>query len=196
MSTAAIAAPVAVAAKEVMPSPLTGNVPIVTPTKALGIKTIPVTKTGATSSETATQKNLPKKKREIFSGEGVIQFLHHTKVWGIIRLFERTEWGESTVFFHRRHLAGNADIQHGQNVKVKYVFRRATGKLNACRVETTSPPPFAHIHFHYRKKWSSSSKWEPTAAPRERQSWRARSAPRRSVSPPKQRATTGPWRTG
>merc|ERR1711934_1110671 len=117
------------------------------------------TKTGATSSETATQKNLPNKPRKIFSGEGVIQFVHHTKEYGIIRLSERTEWGEFTVFFHRRHLAGNTDIHQGQNVKVKYLFRRGnnkgnfTGNLSACRVETTTPPPFAHSHSRSRKKW-------------------------------------------
>lgn len=59
-----------VAAKEVMPSPLTGNVPIAAPTEALGIKTIPVTKTGATSSETATQKNLQNKPRKVFFWRG------------------------------------------------------------------------------------------------------------------------------
>lgn len=59
-----------VATKEVMPSPLTGNVPIAAPTEALGIKTIPVTKTGATSSETATQKNLQNKPRKVFFWRG------------------------------------------------------------------------------------------------------------------------------
>merc|ERR1711934_374937 len=204
---ASTAATAAVAAKEVMPSPLTGNKPIAVPTEALGIKTIPVTKTGATSSETATQKNLPKKTRKIFSGEGVIQFLYHTKEYGIIRLSEPNEWGEFEVFFHRRHLAGNTDIHQGQNVKVKYVFRRGSNKgtsgLNACRVETTSPPRYAHSHSNFRKKWSSSSKWARTApAPNKPKSWRARSGPRRSASPPKHRAKTtrslraakAPWR--
>merc|ERR1711934_751130 len=131
----------------------------------------PVTKTEPTSSETATKKNAQKKHKKNFSGEGVITFLYHTKMWGRIRLSERTKWGETQVFFHRSHVAGNTDIHEGQRVKVEYIYRRRNNKgksnagtLRACRVETMAPPPVTHSQQKWAPNASSQSKWAPTRA--------------------------------
>lgn len=122
----------------------------------------------------------PRKKKEIFKGQGQIHFLHQTKTWGRIRLSKPTKWGENQVFFHRDHVVGNKSILlfHAQSVKVEYYFRRNNNKgkadsLRACRVEViTSSPPFT------RQQKRSPNK------PRELKSWRSRSMRRRPLHPP------------
>lgn len=134
---------------------------------------------------TCENERVPKKKREIFKGQGQIFFLHSTKVWGRIRLSKPTKWGENLVFFHRDYLVGNKDVLlfHGQSVKVDYRFRRKHNSLAATRVEVvTSSPPFT------RQPKRSPNK------PRELKSWRSRSMRRRPLLPPSRASAPRPMR--
>lgn len=160
------------ATAKVSPSLLPENILKGTATEAFGIADAPVTTTAA-SKKTAKKKFA---KRAVFSGEGVIHFLHRTKMWGRIRLSTPTKWGENQVFFHRKHFAGNAAVQlhRGQRVRVEYIYRRQNNskkdRLRACRVEFTTPSGSRH------------TKWSPRAAA-PKQNWRSKSMLQRPSSP-------------